>query len=188
MAEQRYYMACIDLTGRSVLVVGGGRVALEKVEGLLDSGAEVTVVAPQIVPELAGARCHARSARLPHRGSRRPLPRDRRNLDDVGEPARLPRRRGSQSSCATSSTCPSCARSSFPPCTARARSRSPSRPAAPPPRSRSGYATRSQPSSGRSMPTSRTGCASCGPWAKSHLATYEERKEYFAGLVSEALG
>ena len=33
MPEKRYYMACIDLEGRRVLVVGGGRVALEKVEG-----------------------------------------------------------------------------------------------------------------------------------------------------------
>jgi precorrin-2 dehydrogenase / sirohydrochlorin ferrochelatase len=48
-----YYMICADLGGRSVLVVGGGRVALEKVEGLLVTGARVTVVAPQIVPELA---------------------------------------------------------------------------------------------------------------------------------------
>lgn len=48
-----YYMACIDLTGRSVLVVGGGRVALEKVDGLLASAARVTVVAPQIVAELS---------------------------------------------------------------------------------------------------------------------------------------
>jgi siroheme synthase-like protein len=46
-------MACIDLTGRGVLVVGGGRVALEKVEGLLGAGANVTVVAPEIIPELA---------------------------------------------------------------------------------------------------------------------------------------
>jgi precorrin-2 dehydrogenase/sirohydrochlorin ferrochelatase len=45
-------MACLDLAGRSVLVVGGGRVALEKVQGLLDCGAAVTVVAPQIAPEL----------------------------------------------------------------------------------------------------------------------------------------
>jgi siroheme synthase-like protein len=52
MAASRYYMACVDLTGRSVLVVGAGRVALEKVEGLLDCGARVTVVAPQVVPEL----------------------------------------------------------------------------------------------------------------------------------------
>ncbi len=48
-----YYMACLDLTERSVLVVGGGRIALEKVDGLLVAGARVTVVAPQIVPELA---------------------------------------------------------------------------------------------------------------------------------------
>ena len=26
------------------------------------------------------------------------------------------------------------------------------------------------------------------PWAKSHFATYEERKAYFAGLVAEELG
>jgi siroheme synthase-like protein len=51
-ADKRYYMACVDLDGRPVLVVGGGRVGLEKVEGLLDCGAHVTVVAPQVVPEL----------------------------------------------------------------------------------------------------------------------------------------
>ena len=45
-------MACLDLTGRSCLVVGGGSVGLEKARGLLDSGALVTVVAPEIVPEL----------------------------------------------------------------------------------------------------------------------------------------
>ena len=46
-------MACLDLTERSVLVVGGGPVALEKVEGLLAAAARVTVVAPEIVPALA---------------------------------------------------------------------------------------------------------------------------------------
>ena len=53
MNEKRYYMACLDLEGRSCLVVGGGTVALEKVRGLLDCGARVTVVAPQIVDELS---------------------------------------------------------------------------------------------------------------------------------------
>jgi len=48
----RYYMACLDLEGRSVLVVGGGPVALEKVCGLLECGARVTVVAPEALPEL----------------------------------------------------------------------------------------------------------------------------------------
>ena len=53
MNEKHYYMACLDLEGRSCLVVGGGTVALEKVRGLLDCGARVTVVAPQIVDELS---------------------------------------------------------------------------------------------------------------------------------------
>jgi siroheme synthase-like protein len=52
MADKRYYMACLDLAGRRALVVGGGSVALEKARGLLDCGARVTVVAPQIAPEL----------------------------------------------------------------------------------------------------------------------------------------
>jgi precorrin-2 dehydrogenase / sirohydrochlorin ferrochelatase len=37
-----------------VLVVGGGTVALEKVQGLLDAEAAVTVVAPEVVDDLAG--------------------------------------------------------------------------------------------------------------------------------------
>jgi precorrin-2 dehydrogenase/sirohydrochlorin ferrochelatase len=50
--SDRYYMACLDLTSRRCLVVGGGRVGLEKAQGLLECGAEVTVVAPEVVPEL----------------------------------------------------------------------------------------------------------------------------------------
>ena len=38
----------LDLTGVPVLVVGGGRVALRKIEGLVKGGAEVTVVAPSV--------------------------------------------------------------------------------------------------------------------------------------------
>ena len=58
MGEKRYYMACLDLEGRDVLVVGAGSVALEKVNGLLDVGARVTVVAPEVsaqVDDLASA-------------------------------------------------------------------------------------------------------------------------------------
>jgi precorrin-2 dehydrogenase len=52
VAEKRYYMACVDLERRSCLVVGAGSVGLEKARGLLECGAQVTVVAPRIAPEL----------------------------------------------------------------------------------------------------------------------------------------
>jgi precorrin-2 dehydrogenase/sirohydrochlorin ferrochelatase len=48
MSDQRFYMACLDLRDRSCLVVGGGTIAAEKVKGLLDCEARVTVVAPRI--------------------------------------------------------------------------------------------------------------------------------------------
>lgn len=50
---KQYYMACLDLEGRSCLVVGAGKVGVEKAQGLLDAGARVTVVAPKAEPELA---------------------------------------------------------------------------------------------------------------------------------------
>src|SRR5207253_2854674 len=48
MPEKTWYMACLDLEGADCLVVGGGSVGLEKARGLLDAGARVTVVAPEI--------------------------------------------------------------------------------------------------------------------------------------------
>ncbi len=42
------YPVNLCLTGRSVLVVGGGRIALRKVEGLRVAGARVHVVAPHV--------------------------------------------------------------------------------------------------------------------------------------------
>jgi precorrin-2 dehydrogenase/sirohydrochlorin ferrochelatase len=52
MLETPFYIACLKLTGRRCLVVGGGAVALEKVEGLLACDGRVEVVAPALVPEL----------------------------------------------------------------------------------------------------------------------------------------
>ncbi len=43
----------LKLEGRRVLVVGGGPVAAGKLRALIDAGAQVTVVAPQIVDDIA---------------------------------------------------------------------------------------------------------------------------------------
>jgi siroheme synthase-like protein len=50
--DKNWYVACLDLDGADVLVVGGGGVGLEKARGLLDAGARVTVVSPLVVPGL----------------------------------------------------------------------------------------------------------------------------------------
>jgi siroheme synthase-like protein len=47
-----FYIACLRLAGRPCVVVGGGDVGLEKVEGLLVCDAAVTLVAPDAHPEL----------------------------------------------------------------------------------------------------------------------------------------
>jgi uroporphyrin-III C-methyltransferase/precorrin-2 dehydrogenase/sirohydrochlorin ferrochelatase len=47
-----YFPAFFDLTAQRVLIVGGGEVALRKLELLMRSGAKVTLVAPQILPEI----------------------------------------------------------------------------------------------------------------------------------------
>jgi precorrin-2 dehydrogenase / sirohydrochlorin ferrochelatase len=52
MLETPFYIACLKLTGRRCLVVGGGEIGLEKVEGLLACDARVVLVAPEAVPEL----------------------------------------------------------------------------------------------------------------------------------------
>ena len=52
MLETPLYIACLKLKGRNCLVVGGGDIGLEKVEGLLACDATVTLVAPEAVPAL----------------------------------------------------------------------------------------------------------------------------------------
>jgi siroheme synthase-like protein len=53
MLETPFYIACLKLTGRRCVVVGGGDVGLEKVEGLLACDAEVTLIAPHAHEALA---------------------------------------------------------------------------------------------------------------------------------------
>jgi precorrin-2 dehydrogenase / sirohydrochlorin ferrochelatase len=52
MLDTPFYIACLRLKGRRCLVVGGGEIGLEKVEGLLACDGDVTLVAPTAVPEL----------------------------------------------------------------------------------------------------------------------------------------
>lgn len=58
MLDANLYIACLNLTGRRVLVVGAGPVGLEKINGLLACHARVKVVAVNAIPavmELATA-------------------------------------------------------------------------------------------------------------------------------------
>jgi uroporphyrin-III C-methyltransferase/precorrin-2 dehydrogenase/sirohydrochlorin ferrochelatase len=48
------YLVGLDLTGRKVVVVGGGSVAQRRVVGLLTAGADVEVIAPEVTPAVEG--------------------------------------------------------------------------------------------------------------------------------------
>ncbi len=52
MLDTPFYIACLKLSGRRCVVVGGGAIGLEKAEGLLACDADVTLVAPDAVEEL----------------------------------------------------------------------------------------------------------------------------------------
>jgi precorrin-2 dehydrogenase / sirohydrochlorin ferrochelatase len=52
MLDTPFYIACLRLTGRRCLVIGGGDVGLEKVEGLLACDGKVTLIAPDAIEPL----------------------------------------------------------------------------------------------------------------------------------------
>src|SRR3954452_16149580 len=52
MLDIPFYIACLKLSGRRCVVVGGGEIGLEKVEGLLACDAGVTLIAPVAAPAL----------------------------------------------------------------------------------------------------------------------------------------
>lgn len=47
-----YFPLFVDLEGRQVLVVGGGKIAVRRVRTLLEFGCEITVVSPEVCEEL----------------------------------------------------------------------------------------------------------------------------------------
>jgi siroheme synthase-like protein len=57
------YPIFVETNGRRVIVIGGGNVGAEKVRGLLNGEADITVVAPSLLPELQE---HADAGRIRH--------------------------------------------------------------------------------------------------------------------------
>jgi precorrin-2 dehydrogenase/sirohydrochlorin ferrochelatase len=51
-----YYPAFLNLQGKRVVVVGGGKIAERKILGLLKTGADITVISPQITKKIDQAR------------------------------------------------------------------------------------------------------------------------------------
>ncbi len=52
MLDTPFYIACLRLTGRRCVVVGGGDIGLEKVEGLLACNGRVVLIAPDAIQPL----------------------------------------------------------------------------------------------------------------------------------------
>jgi len=63
MDKLRYYPINLDLHDRPVVIVGGGAVAARKAKRLVEAGARLTVVAPQVVESLSNA---AAAGKLTH--------------------------------------------------------------------------------------------------------------------------
>ena len=53
MQETVYYPVSLNIRGRKCVVVGGGQVAWRKVKVLLEHGADIEVISPNLCPELA---------------------------------------------------------------------------------------------------------------------------------------
>ena len=66
-SNSNFFSIELNLEGKNVLVVGGGRIALRKVKTLLPTGARITVVAPQFDPEFVSLQSADKVAELSRR-------------------------------------------------------------------------------------------------------------------------
>ena len=66
-SNSNFFSIELNLEGKNVLVVGGGRIALRKVKTLLPTGARITVVAPQFDPEFEALQSADKVAELSRR-------------------------------------------------------------------------------------------------------------------------
>lgn len=55
-----FYPIMLRLNGKKIVVVGGGNVAERKVKGLLETGADITVISPEATAELQKLACEGR--------------------------------------------------------------------------------------------------------------------------------
>ena len=61
MSEKLYFPLFLDLSEKNILVVGAGKIALRRIQTMVDFAGKVTVVAPQIhtsIQELAETKSH----------------------------------------------------------------------------------------------------------------------------------
>jgi siroheme synthase-like protein len=158
----KHYVVCLDLRGRSCLVVGGGRVAREKAQGLLECAAEVTVIAPEIDDEVAATNDRLVNARVSSAAHERDVPcnvADDPELCSFILPA-IVRRDPITIAVSTGGASPA-------------------------------LAQRLRDDIGDLVGTKHAELADrlaeLRPWAKREFSTYAERRDYFQRLVEEAL-
>lgn len=53
VTSMTFYPVFFDLRGKPVVVIGGGKVAVRKARGLIEAGADVTVISPELMEEIA---------------------------------------------------------------------------------------------------------------------------------------
>jgi siroheme synthase-like protein len=182
-----YYPLFADLRGRRCLVVGAGAVGLEKAHGLVECGASVTIVAPEADPGIGRLAvrwlprayesgdldgCFLVCAATSDRDVNRRVFSDaeeRRILCNVADDPELcsfilpavHRREPIAIAVSTGGASPALAQ-----------------------RIRDEVAERY----GAEHAELARRLAALRPWAKEHLPTYEERRDFFRELVEEALG
>ena len=80
-----YFPMFLDIEGKHCLVVGGGKVALRKVQVLLDFGAHVTVVAQQIEKEIKDIAEQTQTQRKEDEISSMGFPRSEERSESYGQ-------------------------------------------------------------------------------------------------------
>ena len=56
----RYYPVFLDIADKPVVIIGGGNIALQKMDSLLDAGAKVTVISPELNERMTELRDEGR--------------------------------------------------------------------------------------------------------------------------------